>query len=147
MFARTALIQPFRTLILYTLLRADSMPVAQHVVLTSHQRTEFSREFNPLLRQKYYAAPPFLQILSRIHQCFTLRPSSDMPCHQNPLVAKYRGRTSEAGGKLSETYDLALCTRTCYTLVTPVTPSKIGCMPSVYRRCHTVTPYFSEIPI
>ena len=97
--------------------------------------------------QSTSAAPPFLQILSRIHQCFSLRPFSDMPCHQNPLVAKYRGRTSEAGGKLSETYDLALCTRTCYTLVTPVTPSKIGCTPSVYRRCHTVTPYFSEIPI
>ena len=99
--------------------------------------------------QSTSAAPPFLQILSRIHQCFTLRPSSDMPCHQNPPVAKYRGwtseaggRESEAGGRESETRDGALCTKTCYTLVTPVTPSKIGCTPSVYRGCHTVTPYF-----
>ena len=154
MFASTALINPFRTPILYTLLRPNSIPVAQRAVLASHHHTEFSREFNHLLRPKYYATPPFLQILSRIHQCFSLRPFSDMPCHQNPPVAKYRGwtseaggRESEAGGRESETRDGALCTKTCYTLVTPVTPSKIGCTPSVYRGCHTVTPYFKKIPV
>jgi len=120
------------------------MPVAQHAVFTSNQRTEFSREFNHLVRPKYSEAPPFPQILSRIYQRFTLRPSSDMPCHQNPPVAKYRGWTSEAGGRESETREWTLCTQTRYTLVTPVTPSKIGCTPSVYRCCHTVTPYFSK---
>ena len=116
------------------LLRPDSTRNMMRSVLTRRQRIEFSREFESPIRPKSsYGASGrsnFLENLLPQHPLSALCSDSSPEFDRSRAVRCLKNSSAR-----------------CYTLVTPVTPTEIGCKPCVHRRCHTVTPYFSKFTV
>ena len=136
-------------LILYyaqTLCVSCSTPFMYAVsALNSRENSEFWYVQRPDM------VPPNVQILSRIQYHYTLCQYYSWSFPQSLRVSELRGwppfgHAAEFRGARNGTKRafVTLCTRTCYTLVTPVTPSKTGCTPFVYRPCYTRTPFISK---
>ena len=116
------------------LLRPDSTRNMMRSVLTRRQRIEFSREFESPIRPKSsYGASGRSNSLEN---SALSHPQSVSLLDSSPEFDRSRAVRC-----------LKNSSARCYTLVTPVTPTEIGCKPRVHRHCHTVTPYFSKFPV
>ena len=115
------------------LLRPDSTRNMMRSVLTRRQRIEFSREFESPIRPKSsYGASGRSNSLENL---LLPHPLSALCSDSSPEFDRSRAVRC-----------LKNSSARCYTLVTPVTPTEIGCKPCVHRHCHTVTPYYSKFP-
>ena len=125
-----------------------SMPKHSSLPDKCHFSLKFSREFETLL-------PPFsdftltkpLNSLENLKVQIHLTTSKKLlPVGFRPLKAAERQEKTAIKAKYLANYrctkrrKCAMCSHTHDILVSPVTPSKIGSTPSVYRHCVTLTP-------